>query len=93
MDEVYETPEFLRECAVSFICLFPVQTVEFIKMCIRDRPSALKTYGSFILMTIGMIAVVYILLLLSRHLGRKIDVKRAKVKSDKIEKTDPDKNE
>ncbi len=31
VDEVYETPEFLRECAVSFICLFPVQTVEFIK--------------------------------------------------------------
>ncbi len=57
------------------------------------QPSALKTYGSFILMTIGMIAIVYILLLLSRRLGRKIDAKRAKVKSDKIEKTDPDKNE
>ncbi|MBC8571138.1 prenyltransferase/squalene oxidase repeat-containing protein [Zongyangia hominis] len=39
--------------------------------------SAVKTYGSFILMTIGVIAVVYVMLLLTKKLGPKIDAKRS----------------
>ncbi|MBC8571147.1 prephenate dehydrogenase [Zongyangia hominis] len=31
VDEVHEDPAFLSQCAVTFLCLFPVQTVAFVK--------------------------------------------------------------